>query len=164
MCFPTWFIIYSVTLLRESISSTCLLFPFSVLRKKLFSLLFFLWKFNFLFWLFFFSLSLSFRLVQSCDEDLVRNVLIYGKPEISLLPLFFHESRCSPFPELSSKQSWIYYLSFRWCMSFNLHFINGKAKDKDGGEKRVTRRIHIARVILLPFCILTDKTKVNKSP
>lgn len=52
------------------------------------------------------------------------------KPEISrrcccCCDSFFFYSR------IKRNKSLIYYLSFRWCMSFNLHFLNGKRTTKE---------------------------------
>lgn len=88
------------------------------------------------------------------NEDLVRNVLIYGsrKSRCCYVCCFFHESK------VAWNKSWIYYLRYWWCMSFNLHFLSGKGTREK--KKWRNSRFHLSfRCHPLAFCRRTIKQK-----
>lgn len=149
--FHQWFIIYSVTVTQRYPRTLVYLLFFSrrsivvvgCCRKK-----FFLWNLISFF---------DYFLPPELNEDLVRNVLIYGS----------RKSRCCYICCFSMNhawnKSWIYYLRLWWCMSFNLHFLSGK---RDAREEKVAKfplppKLPVSSFSLLPP---SDKTKVNKSP
>lgn len=106
-----WFIISTSVIVTKKKYLKTLLPAFShpelLLRQKK---SFFLWKFNFLFLIFF---------SETLDEDLVRNVLIYGSRK-SRLPYFFFMNSCSF--SLWNK-SLIYYLPFLMMHVFQFAFL-----------------------------------------